>query len=445
MRASLCLVLALTLVSGAALPAQQAVPTTVDPATIAAAEAIVDLLVKRDFTAVAARFNATMKAALPVEKLGAAWDSISTQAGAFQKRAGARSERKGDYSVVAITSDFERVRVELLLTFDKAGEVAGFMARPATANIPYVPPDYAPVSSSTEREVVVGDWSLPGTLTLPAGAGPFPGVVLLHGSGPNDRDESFGPNRIFKDLALGLAARGVAVLRYEKRTKQHPAKASALPNFTVKEEAIDDALAALALLRGESAIDPRRVYLVGHSLGAMIAPRIGVADARIAGLVLLAAPARPITTAIVEQLQYLADADGVVTDAEQKGLEDARALMAAVGRLTGTDAANAATMGGAPASYWLDLRDYDPVGHAAKLTLPMLILQGGRDYQVTIAADFQKWRSALDGRPNVTLKSYASLNHMFIAGEGPSLPAEYMRPGHVAIEVVTDIANWINK
>ncbi len=80
---------------------------------------------------------------------------------------------------------------------------------------------------------------------------------------------------------------------------------------------------------------------------------------------------------------------------------------------------------GAPASYWLDLRDYRPVKAAAALGKPLLILQGGRDYQVTVAHDLAGWKAGLDGRPDVTIRIYAADNHLFFLGSGPSSPAEY--------------------
>ena len=113
---------------------------------------------------------------------------------------------------------------------------------------------------------------------MPSGAGPFPAVILVHGSGPNDRDETIGPNKPFKDLAWAVASRGVAVLRYEKRTKQHSAKLASVRAFTVKEEVLDDAMAAFVLLRTTEGIVPNASFVLGHSLGGMLVPHIGRLD-----------------------------------------------------------------------------------------------------------------------------------------------------------------------
>ena len=97
---------------------------------------------------------------------------------------------------------------------------------------------------------------------------------------------------------------------------------------------------------------------------------------------------------------------------------------------------------GAPGAYWLSLRDYVPSEAARTLPQPLLILQGERDYQVTME-DFGRWQAALADRGDVTFKSYPALNHLFMTGEGPSTPAEYEQAGHVAEEVILDVAGWI--
>jgi len=147
---------------------------------------------------------------------------------------------------------------------------------------------------------------------------------------------------------------------------------------------------------------------------------------------------------ILEQTVYLANADGTVTPDEQGAIDGVRKLVAAVAALKTSDAGSAAGLGNAPPSYWLDLRGYDPPAMATSLKVPMLILQGERDYQVTME-DFARWKDALAGRRDVTFRSYPALNHLFIAGKGKSLPADYETPSHVAEEAVNDIAAWIKR
>jgi len=283
---------------------------------------------------------------------------------------------------------------------------------------------------------------LPATLTVPVGAGPFPGVVLVHGSGPNDRDETVGANKPFKDLAAGLASRGIAVLRYDKRTKVYGARGVTTGDYTVKQEVVDDALEAVRLLRGQPRIDPARVFVLGHSLGAMMAPRIAAADPKIAGLIAMAGAARPLEDAMLAQIRHLAMADGTISPEEQTAIDDMTKLVESIKALKPADAASGRMIAGAPASYWIDLEAYDPPSAAKAVKSPMLILQGERDYQVTME-DFSKWKAALGSRADVTFHSYKPLNHLFIPGTGPSLPAEYQVPGHVDETVIKDIVAWI--
>jgi dienelactone hydrolase len=290
-----------------------------------------------------------------------------------------------------------------------------------------------------ETTIGSGEWVLPATLTVPAGAGPHPAVVLVHGSGPNDRDETIGANKPFKDLAIGLATRGVAVLRYDKRTKVHRAKMAKLKDYTVAQEVIEDALEAVKMLRAQPKVDARRVFVAGHSLGGVLVPRIAAADPTIAGFVVLAGAARPLEEAIAAQARYLAEADGAISAEEQQEIERAADSLRA---LTPADGKTGRMIGGVPASYWLDLRGYDPPAAAAHVKSPLLVLQGERDYQVTME-EFGRWKAALGSRRDVTFRSYAALNHLFIAGTGPSVPAEYQAPGHVAEEVIRDIAAWV--
>jgi hypothetical protein len=258
------------------------------------------------YAEVLARFDETMKGVLGEEKLAAVWKGLVAQVGALREQGAARVEPAGGYEAVFVTCRFEHASLEAKVVFDAQGRVAGLFfapARPAPEEDRAKPP---PGVREEEVPVGAGEWTLPGTLALPSAAPPFRAVVLVHGSGPHDRDETIGANKPFRDLAWGLAARGAAVLRYEKRTRHHAERmAAAVERITVREETIDDALAAVSMLRTRPEIDPARVFVLGHSLGGTLAPRIAEADGRLAGIVILAGAARPLEDLVVEQVRYL--------------------------------------------------------------------------------------------------------------------------------------------
>jgi uncharacterized protein len=429
------------------LQAPSSVQRTPAEAT-AHARIVLAWLAQQEFSRLEEQFTDRMKSALPAEALQATWTTLLRQAGAYKScGADARVRAISDKQMVITPCEFERATIDVQIAFDADDKISGLAFRPsATPAVAYVVPSYANPSSYTEGETTVGsgEWAVPGTLSLPIGAGPFPAVVLVAGSGPSDRDETVGPNKPFKDLAAGLASRGIAVLRYDKRTKVHAAKLPGIAVFTVTQEVVDDVLEALKMLRANPKIDRARVFVLGHSLGGMLIPRIGAMDPALAGLIVMAGPARSIDEAMLEQTKYISMADGAISPEEQARIDEVTALVARVKALTPVDAKSAAPISGAPAAYWLDLRGYDAPAAAKALKQPLLVLQGDRDYQVT-PAEFAKWKTALAGHDAATFRSYPALNHLFIAGTGKSLPAEYQTPGHVAEAVVSDIAAWILK
>jgi dienelactone hydrolase len=336
-----------------------------------------------------------------------------------------------------------------MVSAHESGRLTGLRLAPATAAqpaAPWAPPAYAEPETFDEQDVSVGAGPLavPGTLSLPHQPGPRPGLVLLGGSGPNDRDATIVRNKPFKDLAWGLASRGVAVLRFDKVTYAHPGEVSQAPDFTVVDEYLPHAVAAVRLLRQHPAVDAGRVFVLGHSLGGTVAPRIAAGEPSVAGLVILAGGTQPLHWAAVRQLRYLASLNPETAAASQAAIAAVSEQAKSVDSpdLSPSTPASALPFG-VPAAYWLDLRVYDPVATAAALKRPMLILQGGRDYQVTVVDDLARWEACLAHRPDVTIRVYPPDNHFFFSGSGPSAPAEYDPAQHMDPAVVSDIAGWL--
>lgn len=407
------------------------------------AVAFVDFLRRGQYEEAVEMFDDTMSETMAAPILEETWNTVVAQVGELEGIMGTRTAKYDIYDLVFVACSFVNATLDVQLTFDDERQVAGLFFIPPSGAGAYNHPQYANADSFTETDLVVGtgEWRLPATLTMPKGEGPFPAVILVHGSGPNDRDETVGSNKPFKDLAWGLATSGIAVIRYEKRTKEYPTELAAMiGTLTVREETIDDALAAIDLLREVEGIDAERIFVLGHSLGGMLAPRIAAQSVGLAGVIILAGPTRSLEDLILEQIAYLASLDGEIDAYEATQIEQIRSLVNKVKEL---DMGQDEVVLGAARAYWQDMAGYDPAVIAQGLTMPMLILQGERDYQVTMQ-DFEGWANSLQGQDNATLKSYADLNHLFISGTGKSIPDEYSVPGNVAQIVIDDIVAWIS-
>ncbi|MFC4728063.1 serine aminopeptidase domain-containing protein [Coralloluteibacterium thermophilus] len=416
-----------------------ATPAELDPDTAAVARTFVDHLDAGRWDDAHAMLAPAVASALTASRLAEVWDTLPERLGAPGARGPWRGERIGSRLVTTATQDFAMTPIDIRVAVDADGHIDGFRVVPAAVRVDAGTLAPAP-AGAVEHAVSLGAHALPGTLLLPAGEAPFPAVVLVHGSGPQDRDGTVGPNRPLRDIAHGLAERGIASLRYDKRSRSAPDAFGG--SFTVDDEVVDDALAAVALLRAHEAIDPARVFVLGHSLGAQMAPRIGARAPEVAGLILAAAPARPLQDVYVAQIALLAGLDGETSAEEQAAIDDARARAAAVADLT-ADSPAGENLLGLPGAYWVDLRDYDPVETARGLPQPLLVLQGGRDYQVTPDDDYARWQAAFGDDPRATLRLHPALNHLLIAGEGPPGPAEYAQAGTVDGALLDDVAAWI--
>jgi dienelactone hydrolase len=410
---------------------------------VAIARMVVDLAREGCFAEVEDLFGKRLRAVVSAQTLRAAWASEAARIGPV-RTVGEPVAEPAAAGLVRVSTQVtgERGGFTVVMSVDGDGRLQGLrFAPPVGAS--WQPPGYADPKRFTEREVTIGTHprAVPGTLTLPRRWGRRPGVVLLSGGGHFDRDETIGPNKPLKDLAWGLASRGVAVARFDKVTHTH-SQVSTDPGFTIVDEYVPHALAAVRLLQQQSGVDPQRVFVLGHSAGGKVAPRVAAAEASVAGLVILAGDTAPMGQAAVRVARYLAAADP--DQAAQTAVEALSRQAAMVDSPNlGPSTPTADLLFGWPASYWLDLRGYDPVATAAALGKPMLILQGGRDFQVTVADDLAGWQVGLAHRRDVTIRIHDADDHLFFRGEGASTPADYTVPRHVDPAVVADIAAWL--
>ena len=285
---------------------------------------------------------------------------------------------------------------------------------------------------------------LPGILTLPAGDGPFPVLVLVHGSGPNDMDETVGNVKPFRDLAEGLAAKGIAVYRYDKRSYTYGAVLADNHQITLMEETVDDAVAAVQLLAQQEKIDPARIFVLGHSLGGNAIPMIDKVlkeqPMAACGYVMMAGSPRKLDVLFREQYEFLFSVQPELMEQAQM---DKEAIFSDLDKLNDLDAlTDDDTVQGVYAPYWKWLAGYDQLKMAEEITKPILVLQGEEDYQVTMT-DFGIWKEAFGDKENWTMITYPGLIHTMTPGVMNEATMNYARLEKVDEKVISDIAEFI--
>lgn len=305
-----------------------------------------------------------------------------------------------------------------------------------------------------EQVKVIADAAYPldGVITLPDDrTGKVPAVVLVHGSGPQDMDETVGACKPFRDLAEGLAKHGIASLRYEKRTYAYGKRMveELGGSLSVKEEVIEDAIAAAKLLKADPRVDAKRVFIAGHSLGGMLAPRIDNQGGDFAGLVIMAGTIRTLDEVILDQN---ADALKLMDEAQRASVlpqvEALKKQFDTIGGMTDEEAQQSILVPQSNIYAWYlkEMKRYPARKYLKKLQKPVFVLQGDKDVHVSVEKDFEQYRETLLHNSSAVCKLYPGLNHLFmkaIYGTIKDVLEEYKVPQIMDSLVVEDLARWI--
>lgn len=418
-------------------------------ANIARAQHIYEWFAAGQGDSIHAALNSDLQAKLAPAVFNDIFRQTERTFGKLKSKSDWKAESVSGITIYYCDLEFERYSLRFLLAFDADGSMNTIRLAPVPAVSTAKPVAYDKTKIS-ERDITVGadGFKLPGTLTVPkfaadSGSHKVPCIILVHGSGANDRDETMGPNKPFRDLAWGLAERGIAVIRYDKRAKVYGM--NSVPAGRVLDydtEAVDDALAVILQARTLPEVAADSIYVLGHSLGGTLAPRIAEKSEGLAGIIILAGLARPFEDALEEQFAYISSLTDSSANAKAQLTELKRQLDNV--RKLGTDAFDdkIPLPLNQPRSYWEFAGNYKPVEVAAKLKLPIFVLQGERDYQVTME-DFGLWRFGLLRCKNAFFKSYPKLNHLLQEGSGKATPFEYNQASPVPAYVMDDIASFV--
>lgn len=305
-----------------------------------------------------------------------------------------------------------------------------------------------------DEKVVVGKgtkYPLDGILSLPENLSKkVPAVLLVHGSGPSDKDETVMANKPFRDISEYLVSRGIAVLRYDKRTfvyGKQILKEADYSKITVEEETIQDAILATAILKSDARVDADKVYILGHSMGGMLAPRIDAEGGNYAGIIILAGSPRNLTDIMLGQVEDMIGQLGkllqIIAAKQTAGIKK---KFEAIPDMTAEQAQKTKAFGKAYAWYFKEMSKHPTSGYLSITNKPVLILQGDKDFQVSVEKDFNLYKQILADKPNVTFKLYAGLNHLFmksVYGTIKESKKEYKIASKVDSVVLNDIAQWI--
>jgi dienelactone hydrolase len=404
------------------------------------AESLTEGILQGEFEPINSCFTQDLKSTYTADVLQEAFSSAIKPLGEFIAVNSVDTQETEDAIYIAVILKYENNGLLITYGFDSSSSLITFYFNYKDIEEEVISDLY------TEYEITVGDANEPldGLLTLPTGVENPPVVILVHGSGQNDMDETIGAvsNKPFRDLAHGLAEQGIASIRYNKRYYQY---ADSIPeDMTISDEVLKDVSAAITLAKEHSEVDSSRIYVLGHSLGGILSPKIALDNDAVVGIISMAGSPRYLEDIIYDQVVHHANLD-VESSEDEKALqlESVQANVERVKTLSEDDLSEPIL--GCTGYYWKSLHEIDTKAIVANLEIPMLFLQGSADFQIYADIDFAMWKEILEGHKNASFIEYEGLNHLFMPTTGVGDTSDYDTKANVSDKVILDIADWINK
>ena len=388
------------------------------------------LLVEKNYSKAYTFFDETIKTKISETLLKETAEKLETQLGQFKSILETNNEKENYFYY----SDFEKMKLDIKINFNDSNKIIGFF---------FVPHKEFKKENSLGKDLNIksNNIELKGTLLNPENGNLKKLVIFVHGSGPNDRNETIFENKPFKDIAENLYTKGISSYRFDKRTLLNPESFN--DKSTIDDEVTNDIINIVAYFKNDSQFSNYEIIVLGHSLGAYLLPRIANKSTQISKIILLAGNSRPLDKLIIEQYEYLYKLTPTqeLKDASIKVKEQIVVLNSKSFNLNTPKEKLPFNLS---AYYWQSVLKYNPIKEIQKVKIPILILQGERDYQVTMK-DFELWKTSLKNNKKANFISYPKLNHLFISGDNQSEPKEYAIKGTVDGKVITDINYFINQ
>ncbi len=301
------------------------------------------------------------------------------------------------------------------------------------------------------EKIVVGqgtEYPLNGLLSLPDDLSkPVPAVVMVHGSGASNMDEKVMKLTPFRDLAEGLVKHGIASLRYDKRTFVHGRKMMKAP-LTVWEETVEDAIRAIEILKADERIDHDRIYILGHSMGAMLAPRVDAQGGDARGLIMMAGTPFRLEDIVLRQLKQAGNGNFFFKWIIGRQYKIYAKKFEHLYQMSDEETKKKKFAGSLNLYYFKEMGEKTASDYLKESDKPVLIMQGEKDFQVLADEDFRAFKEELADRKNTQFRLYPGLNHCFVNAIYDDIlkaSKEYSSERHIDEDVIGDIAAFIHE